>query len=73
MIDISVCLGKAQKVAMRGPWISLCGKLEAIVGNYFVSSAGPIYGEKMQRVYYDAKIDTFTEAVETVPENRTAC
>ncbi len=35
--------------------ISLCGKLEAIVGNYFLSGAG-VPGECVETLYYDSTI-----------------
>lgn len=42
------------------PWISLCGKLEAIVGNYFLSGAG-IPDNNFQILYYDATVGFYDE------------
>jgi hypothetical protein len=47
--------------------ISLCGKLEAIVGNYFLSGAG-VPGECVETLYYDSKID-FYDCVPLLKKN----
>lgn len=47
--------------------ISLCGKLEGLVGNYFLSGAG-VPGECVETVYYDSTID-FYDSVPLVKEN----
>lgn len=55
-----------QNVATKN-WISLCGKLEAIVGNYFLAGAGAPE-ERVETVYYDATVD-FYDVVPRVKEN----
>jgi len=47
--------------------ISLCGKLEAIIGNYFLSKVG-IPENDIQILYYDSSIG-FYDAVPLVKEN----
>lgn len=42
------------------PWISLCGKLEAMVGNYFLSGAGNPDNE-IQTLYYDPTVGAYDE------------
>ena len=41
-------------------WISLCGKLEAMVGNYFLSGAG-VPDNEIQTLYYDATVGFYDE------------
>lgn len=48
--------------------MSLCGKLEAIVGKYFVSGAGLPY-PSIQVVYYDESIKSDYECVDLIKEN----
>ncbi len=47
--------------------ISLCGKLEAIIGNYFMSGAG-IPDNDIQVLYYDSKVG-FYDVIPRVKEN----
>lgn len=47
--------------------ISLCGKLEAMVGNYFLSGAG-VPGECVETLYYDSTVG-FHDCVPLVKEN----
>ncbi len=47
--------------------ISLCGKLEAMVGNYFLSGAG-VPGESVETLYYDSTIG-FYDCVPLVKKN----
>ena len=55
MIDISMLSNKQNK-NQNTSWISLCGKLEAYIGNYFLSGAS-IPDIKIETLYYDASID----------------
>lgn len=48
-------------------WISLCGKLEAIIGNYFLSGAG-IPDNNIQVLYYDSTVGFYDE-ISLVKEN----
>jgi len=48
-------------------WISLCGKLEAIIGNYFMSGSG-IPDEKVEILYYDSTVALYDE-IPLVKEN----
>ena len=48
-------------------WISLCGKLEAMVGNYFLSGAG-IPDNEIQILYYDSTVGFYDE-IRLVKEN----
>lgn len=48
-------------------WISLCGKLEAMVGNYFLSGAG-VPDNEIQTLYYDATVG-FCDEIHLVKEN----
>ena len=48
-------------------WISLCGHLEAMVGNYSVLGAG-VEESDVETVYYDASVG-FYDAVPLVKEN----
>lgn len=59
------------KLANEGK-ISVSGKLEAFVGNYFVSGEG-CPGETILLIYYDPKIDSRYSAVECIKENLIAC
>lgn len=47
--------------------ISLCGKLEAIVGGYFLSHIG-VSENGVETLYYDPSVDVY-ESVETSKEN----
>lgn len=47
--------------------ISLCGKLEAIIGNYFLSGVS-VPGQEIETLYYDASID-IDDSVELIEEN----
>ena len=55
MIDISMLSNKQNK-NQNTSWISLCGKLEAYIGIYFLSGAS-IPDNKIETLYYDASID----------------
>ena len=55
------------KLANEGT-ISVSGKLEAFIGNYFVSGEG-CPGETVLLIYYDPKIDSYYNAVECIKEN----
>ena len=48
-------------------WISLCGKLEAIIGNYFLSGAGTPE-EEVEILYYDSKAGEY-DMISLVKEN----
>ncbi len=52
------------KLANTGK-ISVSGKLEAFIGNYFVSGEG-CPGETILLIYYDSKIDSYYNAVENI-------
>ncbi len=47
--------------------ISLCGKLEAMVGNYFLSGAG-VPGESVETLYYDSAVG-FYDCVPLLKKN----
>lgn len=49
-------------------WISLCGHLETIVGNYFLSQAGNP-GAYWYAIYYDPSIESCNECVEIIYSN----
>ena len=49
-------------------WISLCGHLEAIIGNYFISQAGNPEAY-WYAIYYDSSIDGYNECVEITDKN----
>ena len=49
-------------------WISLCGHLEAIIGNYFLSQAGNPEAY-WYAIYYDSTIDRYNECVEITDKN----
>lgn len=55
-----------QKIEIKNK-MSLCGKLEAIIGNYFLSGAG-IPDECVEILYYDATVG-FYDMVSLVKEN----
>lgn len=55
------------KQATKGS-MSLSGKLEAIVGNYFVSGEGNP-DEIIYTIYYDPTIDSYYDSVELVDKN----
>lgn len=69
MIDISEYITSLQDMKERTNTISLSGKLEGIIGNYFVSGEGIYRSFGWLTVYYDADVDTYTEEVESVEEN----
>lgn len=50
--------------------ISLCGKLEAFVGNYFLSNVFP--ESRVEILYYDATVGLY-DAVEMIEKNIVAC
>lgn len=50
-----------------GHQMSLCGKLEALIGNYFLSGAG-IPDNDIQILYYDSKVN-FCDSVPLEKEN----
>lgn len=54
-------------ISNHKPWISLCGKLEAIVGNYFLSDAG-VPDKCIETLYYDSTVG-FYDAIPLVKEN----
>lgn len=66
MIDISMLINKQNK-NQNTSWISLCGKLEAYIGNYFLSGAS-IPDNKIETLYYDASIDK-DDSVELIERN----
>lgn len=66
MIDIGVLINQQNKVQNTGV-ISLCGKLEAYIGNYFLSGCG-IPDNEVETLYYDASIDR-DDCVELVEKN----
>lgn len=49
-------------------WISLCGHLEAIIGNYFLSQAGNPEAY-WYAIYYDSSVDGYNECVEITDKN----
>lgn len=52
------------KREQRQPAISLCGKLEGIIGNYFVSQVtNGIFDGLWYSIYYDSSVDYLKEAV----------
>ena len=51
-------------------WISLCGHLEAVIGNYFLSQAGNP-GAYWYAIYYDSSVDGYNECVEITDKNLT--
>ena len=59
------------KLANEGT-ISVSGKLEAFIGNYFVSGEG-CSGETVLLIYYDPEIDSYFDAFECIKENLIAC
>lgn len=44
-------------------WISLCGHLETVIGNYFLSQAGNPEAY-WYAIYYDSSVDRLNECVE---------
>ena len=54
-------------------WISLCGHLEAIIGNYFLSQAGNPEAY-WYAIYYDSTIDRYNDkvspAIILIPSNQ---
>lgn len=70
MLELSEYINRSEKKKLDKVNISLSGKLEAYIGNYFVSGEGTCDKElHWLTVYYDSSIDTYTEAVELVPSN----
>lgn len=52
------------KQEQRQPAISLCGKLEGIVGNYFISQVtNGIFDGLWYSIYYDPSVDYLKEAI----------
>ena len=49
-------------------WISLCGHLEAVIGNYFLSQAGNPEAY-WYAIYYDLSVDGYSECVEITDKN----
>lgn len=49
-------------------WISLCGHLEAVIGNYFLSQAGNPEAY-WYAIYYDSSTDGYNECVEIIDKN----
>lgn len=68
MIDISIIEKKA--VCRKPTEISLCGKLEALIGNYFLSNVSP--ESRIEILYYDATVGIY-DAVDTLEKNIVAC
>lgn len=64
MIDIS-CIEKRSSTNQAS--ISLCGKLEAFIGNYFLSNVFP--ESEVETLYYDATIDDMYDTVDLVEKN----
>lgn len=69
MMELSKFLTGVENTTIKEKRISLSGKLEAIIGNYFVSGEGIPDVWNLLTVYYDSEIDTYTESVELIPEN----
>lgn len=70
MIELNEYMIRSEKRKPGKAKISLSGKLEGIIGNYFVSGEGTCNKDlHWLTVYYDSSIDTYTEAVELVPSN----
>jgi len=67
MKRINDCFLSAKKREEVKQWISLCGKLEAVVGNYFLSGAG-IPDNEIQILYYDSTVGLDDE-IHKVKEN----
>lgn len=66
MIDISnLTINRCDNQII--PYISLCGKLEAFIGGYFLSNVLP--ESKVETLYYDATIDNIYDAVDTIEKN----
>ena len=71
MIELTKCLQLRRKPHCAN--ISLSGWLCAMVGNYYVNGEGGGYDEfHWLSIYYDAEVDTFTEAVEQTHHNLVA-
>lgn len=66
MIDISM-LSNKQNENQNTLWISLCGKLEAYIGNYFLSGAS-VPDNEIETLYYDSSIDRY-DSVELIERN----
>ena len=49
-------------------WISLCGHLETVIGNYFLSQAGNPEAY-WYAIYYDSSVDRLNECVEITDKN----
>lgn len=64
MIDIS-CIDNKNRINQAS--ISLCGKLEAYIGRYFLSNVLP--DSEVETLYYDATIAGIYDEVDTVEKN----
>jgi len=69
MIDLSIELVNINRENKKAQRISLCGKLEGIVGNYFVRGAGVPEEWPLQTIFYDSEVDSYTEKVKLTQEN----
>jgi len=58
---------KNEKVKNKNTYISLCGKLEAMIGNYFLSGVS-VPEQAVETLYYDGLID-IDDSVELIKEN----
>lgn len=70
MKNLSSFFNDNDKVPSKGK-ISISGKLEAYVGNYYVCGEGRP-GAEIYSIYYDESIDSQYEAVDTVEKNLVA-
>lgn len=70
MLELNEYINRSEKKKPNKSDISLSGKLEAFVGNYFVSGEGTCDKDfHWLTVYYDSSIDAYTEAVELLTSN----
>ena len=68
MIEIEQAL--INSIRKCSPSMSLFGKLEAIIGNYFLSEITyGVYRGLWNSIYYDPKINGEIESVECIPKN----
>ena len=73
MLDLNAYIRQTEERRPNRAVISLSGKLEALIGNYYVSGEGG--GNRNFHwlvVYYDPDVDTDIEAVEAVPSHMAA-
>lgn len=49
-------------------WISLCGHLEVVIGNYFLSQSGNP-GAYWYAISFDSSVDGYNECVEITDKN----